>query len=275
MLETSDHSNHPGLHLSRRGASQALLVLGGAVISPSTPRAAPNAQALLAQSDAIRNPSQPFKVTVTLTEFEKGVLVDTTTLLSLARTLENGGQFASLVRFVQPVRDAGKVMLKNGSDLWFYDPGTKSTVRIAPQQRLMGQAANGDVVTVNFARDYQATVAGEESVRDGEKQTRNAYKLLLAAAGNDATYGAIELWVDTGNSAPIKARFFAESGRLLKTAFYRKFQSQLGADRPTETVIIDGLNPQAVTLVRLSDHAFRNVPTIWFQRDYLPRFSAE
>ena len=235
----------------------------------------PEAQVLLAQSDAIRNPAQPFRVTVTLTEFEKGVQVNATTLVSYARTLESGGQFASLVRFVQPVRDAGKAMLKNGSDLWFYDPGTKSAVRIAPQQRLMGQAANGDVVTVNFARDYSATVAAEETIRDGERRDRKTYKLMLNASSSDATYGAIELWVDSSSSAPLKARFFAESGRLLKTAFYRKFLPQLGVDRPTETVIIDGLDPQAVTLVRLSDYAFRNVPTSWFQRDYLPRFNAE
>jgi hypothetical protein len=40
-------------------------------------------------------------------------------------------------------------------------------------------------------------------------------------------------------------------------------------------VIIDGLDPQAVTLVRFSDYGLRNVPTSWFQRDYLPRFNAE
>ena len=275
MPDIPCHPVTPMPVLNRRQAAGTLLALAGASAWPGAAGAAPDAQALLAQSDAIRNPNQPFKVTVTLTEFEKGVQVNTTTLFSLARTLEAGGQFASLVRFVQPARDAGKVMLKNGSDLWFYDPGTKSAVRISPQQRLMGQAANGDVVTVNFARDYQATVAAEEAVRDGEKQTRKSYKLMLAAASSDATYGAIELWVDAGNSAPIKARFFAESGRLLKTAFYRKFQPQLGVDRPTETVIIDGLDPQAVTLVRLSDYGLRNAPTSWFQRDYLPRFSAE
>lgn len=250
--------------------------LGAWAVWPVTVRAAePDAQSLLAQSDAIRNPGQPYRVTVTLTEFEKSVQVNTTTLVSYARTLEAGGQFVSLVRFVQPVRDAGKVMLKNGSDLWFYDPGTKSAVRIAPQQRLMGQAANGDVVTVNFARDYQATVAAEESIRDGERNVRKAYKLMLTASSSDATYGNIELWVDTSSSAPIKARFFADSGRLLKTAFYRKFQTQLGAERPTETVIIDGLDPQAVTLVRLSEFGFRNIPGNWFQREYLSRFTAE
>lgn len=237
--------------------------------------AAPDAQALLTASDAIRNPSQPFKVTVTLTEFEKGQQVDSTTLVSYARTLENGGQFATLVRFVEPARDAGKLMLKNGNDLWFYDPATKSSVRISPQQRLMGEAANGDVITVALARDYKAKYEAEETVTDGERKPRKAHKLLLAAASEDATYATVELWVDAENRRPIKARFLADSGRLLKTAFYRRFQSQLGTERPTETVIIDGLNPQQVTLVRLSDFVARNIPPTWFQRDFLPRFQGE
>ncbi len=242
---------------------------------PGGIRASTDPQALLVASDAIRNPGQPFRVTVTLTEFEKGQQVDTSQLISYSRTMEQGGQFASLLRFVQPARDAGKLMLKNGSDLWFFDPGTKASVRISPQQRLMGQAANGDVVTVNFARDYKATLVAEENITDGERKPRRAHKLALAAATEDATYAAIELWLDADSRAPIRARFLADSGRLLKTAFFRKFQSHLGAERPTETVIIDGLNPQAVTLVRFSDYAARNIPAAWFQRDYLPRFQGD
>jgi len=237
--------------------------------------AAADPQALLVASDAIRNPSQPFKVTVTLTEFEKGQQVDTTTLASYARVLENGGQFATLVRFVEPARDAGKLMLKNGKDLWFYDPGTKSSVRISPQQRLLGEASNGDVVTVSFARDYKAAYGAEEMVKDGERKDRKSHKLLLTAATDDATYASIELWVDAENQRPIKARFLADSGRLLKTAYYRRFMAQLGAERPTETVIIDGLNPQQVTIVRLSDFAPRNLPSAWFQRDHLSRFQGD
>ena len=76
------------------------------------------------------------------------------------------------MRFDQPARDAGKLMLKNGKDLWFYDPGTKSSVRISPQQRLMGEASNGDVITVSFARDYKATHDGEETIADGERKQR-------------------------------------------------------------------------------------------------------
>jgi hypothetical protein len=245
------------------------------VICVPSALAAPDAQSLLSASDAIRNPGQPFKVTVTLTEYEKGVQTDGSTLLSYSRTLEAGGQFVSLIRFMLPARDTGKLMLKQGNDLWFFDPGTKASVRLSPQQRLMGQASNGDVVTVNFAKDYRATLAGEESIQDGERRTRKTYKLVLAAASPDATYAAIDLWIDIDNNSPLKARFHAESGRLLKTAYFRRFQTQLGAERPTETVIIDGLNPQSVTIVRLSEFGARNIPTSWFQRDFLPRFQGE
>ncbi len=252
----------------------AKLVLGS-LLPWSVSYAAPSAQAILAASDAIRNPSEPFKVQVTLTEFDKGQQVDTSTLVSYARVLESGGQFASLLRFQQPARDAGKLMLKAGNDLWFYDPGTKASVRISPQQRLLGQAANGDVITVNFARDYKATIAADEMIQDGERKNRRAFKLALTSANEDAAYASVELWVDAENSSPLKARFFADSARLLKTVFYRRYESQLGAKRPTETVIIDGLNPQSVTIVRFSDFVARNIPVSWFQRDYLPRFQPD
>ena len=266
--------------LNPRLTRQGFLRLVGATalaagLAPRPARANPDAAALLTASDAVRNPGQPFKVTVTLAEFERGKQVDTSVLNSFSRTLDEGGQFASLIQFVEPLRDAGKLLLKTGSDMWFYDPSTKASVRISPQQRLMGQAANGDVITVNFARDYKVQQADEETVTDGERKPRTALKLQLVASVADATYPAIELWVDTETAAPIKARFLAESGRLLKTAYFRRFQRQLGALRPTETVIIDGLNTQSVTIVRLADYQARKLPVAWFQRDFLPRFQAE
>lgn len=246
-----------------------------AMVASGLAWSAPSADEILAATDAIRNPGRSFSVNVTLTEFQNGKQVDTSTLTSYSRTDKQGGQFASLIRFLLPARDTGKLMLKNGNDMWFYDPVAKSSVRLSPQQRLLGQASNGDVATVNLARDYKPTLVGEEETQDGERKTRKAYKLALAALSPDVTYASIEMWVDAENNRPIKARFFAESTRLLKTAYYRRFQPQLGADRPTETVIIDGLNPQSVTLMRYSDYAARSIPDTWLQRDFLPRFQPE
>ena len=238
-------------------------------------QAAPNAQAILAASDGVRNPDKPFGLTVTLVEYRSGKQTDSNTLNVYSKAEAASGQFRSLIRFAAPARDMNKLMLKNGNDLWFYDPSSKASIRLSPQQRLLGQAANGDVVTVNLAKDYKAELAGEESVQDGDRQTRKAYKLALAGVSPDVTYNRIELWIDIASSRPIKARFYTESGQLLKTAYYRRYQPQLGAERPTEAVIIDGLDPSWVTVMRYSDYAYREIPEAWLQRDYLPRFRPE
>ena len=238
-------------------------------------QAAPDAQRILVASDAVRNPGRPFSVTVALTEFQGGKRVDASTMVTYSRTLAQSAQFATLVRFTAPARDTGKLMLKNGQDLWFYDPSTKASVRLSPQQRLLGQASNGDVVTVNLARDYKATLAAEEEIQDGDRKTRRAYKLELTAAVDEATYSRIELWVGADNNWPLKGRFFADSGSLLKTVYYRRFAPEMGIERPTELVIIDGINPASVTLMRLSEYTAKDIPGSWFQRDYLPRFQPE
>lgn len=258
-------------------ARRRRFVVGGAGLwlAAGSVHAQPNPQELLATTDAIRNPSRPFSVKVTLTEFDSGKQVDSSTLRSWSRPAEGGGQYQTLLSFVEPAREAGKLLLRTGNDLWFYDPSTKASIRIAPQQRLLGQAANGDVVTVNLAREYEAKLHGDEEVTDGERKTRRAYKLGLTAKVPSATYATVEVWVDAENGRPIRSRFFADSGRLLKTVFYRRYQQQLGRERPTENVIIDGLNPQSVTLMRFADFAAPNIPVSWFNRDNLPRFQPE
>jgi len=253
-----------------RAFTGAILLLAS-VAAP----AAPDAQSILAASDAVRNPDKPFGLTVLLIEYRNGRQVGDNTLQVYSRADLNSGQFRSLVRFVAPPRDADKLMLKNGNDMWFFDPSSKATIRISPQQRLLGQAANGDVVTVNLAKDYHAELAAEEDVQDGDRQMRHCYKLAVSATAPNVTYDHLEMWIAVGSNRPVKARYYSESGRLLKSAYFRRFQTQLGGERPTETIIIDGLDPNWVTVMRYSDYAWREVPEVWLQRDFLPRFKPE
>jgi outer membrane lipoprotein-sorting protein len=257
-------------------AKTARFLLGLALLlSAAWASAAPSPQEILIASDAVRNPDFAFGLTNTLIEYRQGKQTDSSVLAIYSKADSHGGQFRSLVRYQQPARDANKLILFNGKDLWFYDPASKASIRLSPQQRLLGQASNGDVVTVNLARDYQATAASEEDTSDGDRQTRHSYKLTLAAATPDAMYQRIEMWVEVGSNRPIKARFYADSGKLLKTAYYRRYQKVFGSERPTETVIIDGLEPDWVTVMRYSDWVRREVPEAWLQRDYLPRFKPE
>ena len=222
-----------------------LTVAAGAcsALASATAGAAADPQDILAASDAVRNPSRPFSVVVTLIEYRNSQQTDSNTLAVYSKSDSASGRFRSLIRFIAPARDANKLMLKSGNDLWFYDPANHASIRLSPQQRLLGQAANGDVLTVNLAREYKAQLAGEEDITDGERARRHCHLLRLAAAAPDVTYQQIEMWIEQGSARPVKGRFLAESGRLLKTAYYRKFANQLGGERPTEVVIVALLLP--------------------------------
>ena len=233
------------------------------------------AQALLAASDAVRNPPGSFSVQLTLTEFRKGVQNNRSGLLVYSKPSASSGQYNTLVRFMAPARDANKLMLRSGNDLWFYDPATKASVRISAQQRLLGQASNGDVMSTNLARDYSAKWVGEAVVKDGEGRDCACVQLRLQSTGTHVPYPNVEYWINPSNQRPVMARFFTSEGRLLKTAYFRKFQDVLGQQRPSETVIIDGLDPDWVTLMQSTQVTSREVPDSWLQRDYLARFTGE
>jgi hypothetical protein len=234
-----------------------------------------SAAEIVAAADRVRNPEQPFRVSLALTEYQNGEARDNVNLAVHSKIDPTTQQYRNVVRYVGPPRDVGKLVLLNGTSMWFYDPASKASVRISAQQRLIGQASDGDVLTVNLAHDYAATLLGEESVTDADKQPRSAWHLELVAATADAAYTRLETWIERETFRPIKSKFYSDSGRLLKVAYYRKYEPQLGAVRPTETIIVDAVDAHLVTKVTSSDFRAEQVQDTWFQREYLPRFSEE
>jgi hypothetical protein len=241
----------------------------------TSPAHAQTAQELIAAADSVRNPGHPFRLTNSLIEYVGGQARDKVVLVVFAREDKDTHRFSNLVRYVEPPRDQGKMVLLDGTKMWFYDPASKASIRISPQQRLIGQASNGDVVTVNLARDYQASLSGAETLQDADRQQRDCWHLDLTAASEDAIYNRIEYWIEKGSNQPIKGKFYSDSGRLLKIAYYRKYENQLAGVRPTETIIIDAVDPNLVTIMSTSDYRFQDIPDSWFQRDFLPRLRVE
>jgi outer membrane lipoprotein-sorting protein len=251
-----------------RLALVVLLVFAGAAHAQS-------ARDIIAAADKVRNPGDPFRTTTTLTEYIRGQPKDSTVLVVYSKEDKASGQFRNLVRYVEPPRDAGKMALLDGQNLWFYDPAAKSSVRISPQQRLVGQASIGDVLTVNFAVDYSGTLLGDETITDAEKQQRNCWHLDLRAATPTAVYSRAEYWVEKGTFRPVRTKFWSDSGRILKVLYYRDFVQRLGAARPGSAVIIDAVDATLVTTVRFDNGVFQDIPDVWYQRDYLPRMRPE
>jgi outer membrane lipoprotein-sorting protein len=242
----------------------SLLILGGAAHAQT-------ATEIVAATDKVRNPHESFRSTIMFTEYISGRERDHDTLVVFSKEDPAAGQFRNLVQYVEPARDAGKRVLLDGRSLWFFDPASKTSVRISPQQRLIGQAAVGDVLTVNLVVDYNASLLGTEKIADAARTERQCWHLDLKAANDRAVYNRIEYWVEQDSFYPIKGKLYSDSGRLLKIVYFRNFTQRLGAVRPTEEIIIDAVDTALATTATFGDSGFQDVPDVWFQRDYLPR----
>jgi len=235
----------------------------------------PTATEIMEGMDRVRNPGQPYRFVLALTEYVNGKPRDSDGLVAYVKQDQQSRQFNNLVRYAEPPRDAGKMVLYRGNNLWFYDPASKASIRISPQQRLIGQAAEGDVLSVNLARDYTARIVGEETIQDADHKNRDCWHLDMAAATPEAVYNHVEYWTERGTYHPVKGKFYSDSGRLLKIAYYHKYEEQLGALRPMEVILIDAVNTNLATTIDYSNYRFQDIPESWFQRDYLPRLRPE
>lgn len=121
----------------------------------------------------------------------------------------------ALVEALAPARYKGELMLFNDRTIWFIKPGLKKPVSISARQRLTGLAANGDIASTNYARDYDGTIAGEEDV-NGDP----CWKLELKARAKNVTYDRIRSWISKKRRLGVKAEFLTVGGEVFKTAAF-------------------------------------------------------
>ena len=248
----------------------ARLALAALLAAFAIPAHAQTAQEIVAATDKVRNAAEPFRSSLTLTEYVGGRERAHSSFVLFSKQ-DATRRFRNLLEYTEPARDSGKRILLDGRSFWFYDPSSQASVRISAQQRLVGQAAIGDVLSVNLGVDYKPELAGTETIDDAARQKRDCWHLDMKAATETAVYSRVEYWVEQGTFRPVKGKFYSDSGRLLKIIYYRNFTERLGAVRPAEAVIIDAVDSSLATIATFGDSRFQDVPDAWFQRDYLPR----
>lgn len=169
----------------------------------------PAAQDLMVASDKARGAlasSKGIRWTAQVTSVEEGKKSETQYLIKC-----RGDNAWAQVQ--EPARQKGEIMLFNDRNIWFFRPGLKKPVSISPRQKLMGQAANGDIASTNYARDYEATIIGEEQI-SGEAN----WKLDLKAKAKNVTYDRIRYWVSKERKLGVRAEFLTLQGEVFKSA---------------------------------------------------------
>ena len=221
-----------------------------------------DAASILKNVDAIRSPSDNFIFTVKLH--------------SQTSSSENESEFEVLVRnstkslvlYRQPIKQRGRALLLDGTNMWIYIPGTSRPVRISPQQQLVGAVSNADVARIVFNLDYIADSVEKQNLDD-----LSILKLDLHARQNDVPYQRVQLWVAEKNLHPMKAAFFSLSGKLIRTIEYDGYQNILGQQRPTILRIFDVINPTIKATLSYSNFKIQETPEEYYQPSYLGRLA--
>jgi outer membrane lipoprotein-sorting protein len=228
----------------------------------AAPLHADDAAAILAKVDQYRAPLESFAIDVELTATTPHDKPETSKFRVYGK-----GTDRSVVEFLAPAPEKGKLLLMLRDAMWFYMPTASRPIRISPLQRLMGQASNGDVARTSFTVDYVA-----KSVTDGEFEGRKAFVLDLAAKDSDIAYSRVQLWVDKTSYEPLRADFYVVSGKLIKRALYRDFGILAGRHVVTGIVIDDLLRPGYRTTMRYSNLTPKENPERMFTKDALGKW---
>jgi len=121
--------------------------------------------------------------------------------------------------FTAPANAKGQEMLRLGDTLYSYLPNLKRAVRVASRDSFMGgDFNNGDVLRVNYTADYTPTL-----VPSAEGTSAEGTCASLEAKGPQVAYDRIELCLTPGpidKAQPTSARYYAKSGKLLRSAIF-------------------------------------------------------
>lgn len=166
---------------------------------------------------------------------------------------------ASVAETYYPPRSSGGRLLQLGRNMWYGRPDIQKPVSISSRQKMMGPAANGDIASTNYVKEYDPTLM-PEGVVEGEP----VYVLNLVAKNKWVTYDRIVYYVSRARLVPVKADFYTVSGKVFKTAVFetKNILVYNGRNYPfvSRMVIRDAVVDGNVSTLEYTDVRIQKIP---------------
>lgn len=217
---------------------------------------------IIEKVDEARSPQSDYTATVEVTSYASGQKTKSATYEVLVK-----GKESTVIKTILPPVEKGRVLLMLDRNLWAFLPEVSKPLRISLQERLIGEVANGDVARVNFSGDYTPVLLRIENLKD-----KDCYVLELTANTDSVTYGKVIVWAQKETFWPLKAEFYAASGRMLKTCAYEEYQLFGGRIRPTQLVMEGPLSKGKKSIIRYSAIHIEELPDKYFTKEYMKKF---
>jgi outer membrane lipoprotein-sorting protein len=232
-------------------------------ISTSTVQAQMSNQDMLETADKARGNYEGIQWEVSMHSIERGREQD-----RKFQVIAKG--YNSLIDTLEPGNLKGQKLLMQDRNMWFAKPGLSKPVPISPRQKLMGDAANGDIAATNYGGDYK--VAGTE---DGKVNDEDCLILNLQAVDKRATYDRIKYWVSKKRILGLKAEFYTISGKMFKSAIF-EYKNRINLnDKPQEfisrMIITNAILKEDITTISYSRPVLKKVPDATFNLNLLTK----
>lgn len=143
----------------------------------------------------------------------------------------------ALVDFLEPAEENGRRLLVIKDKYWAKFPDSKKIHPIS-RREMLGNSVFGiiDLFQLDVVQEYKARIEGEVKVGD-----KDCYKAVLDARHDEVVYRKVEYYIAKSDFFPVKARFYAESGRLLKTLYLTGRRKFAGQFRPNKFTMVDNI----------------------------------
>lgn len=241
-----------------------LIALGCCVVAPPLAAQERSVQDILRASDRARGNLDGIVWNITITTNEDGARESRGMTVKVKKN-------NTLARFTSPANMNDRMVLMKDRNMWFIRSGLKKPVSLSPRQKLLGDAANGDIASTNYVDDYHGVLLGEETV-----QSEPCYVLDLKAANKNVTYDRIKYWVSKERLVGVQAEFYTVSGKLFKTAEF-KYDNRISVNGQeelpfvSELVIRDAIQKDRVTTMTYGKIKVEPIPDSAFNLNLLVR----
>ncbi len=218
---------------------------------------------IVAKVDGVRNVAEDHSSIATVTSYKPNRAQRMAKYEVLLKGKDN-----TIIKTIEPQTERGRSLLMRGPDFWAFFPEVAKPLRISLQEKLTGDVSNGDIARTNFSGDYNATM-----LRDDDINGKKYYVLELKAKTDTATYGKVILWAEHDTFWPLKAEFYAISGRFLKTCSYENYKTLGGAERPSKLVLSDAVMKGQYSTIEYGDITIQEIPEKYFSKEYLKKLA--
>ncbi len=250
--------------MSIRRFAIAFLFAAGLLAGPGLWAADVDVPALLAEIDRQRTfGDQDFTAVMTMISEDPEDGVERMVVQQFRRDADD----AFLILFRDPAVQRGQGYLRQGDNLWFYDPESRKFSHTSLKEAFQGtDARNSDFGEVSFAEDY--------TVRTLEEGTLGKYAvwvLDLQATSDEVTYPFLKAWVTREGSLVLKTEDYSLTERLMRTSYYPRYARVGDSVVPTEMIFVDELVEGKKTRISMSDLSDAAIPDTVFTKAYVER----